>query len=327
MATVANSFITPQVVDLRRGVTSLSLRPVLEDQKRFWLRELGWDFTPSMNAIAGLVEQRDLAGFALRYGNVVVGYSYYIIEDRKGIIGDLHLLEPFRNVDNESLLMEASLRDLMSIEGIRRIEAQLMSLTDPFQRQYPLPEFNQNYQREVMEAPLPTRFDLTPRDSTPGAAILSWNQNMMEEAGDLMARSYAGHIDSRINDQYRSASVARRFLQSIVEHPGCGSFAESASYVAFGTASRRMEGMSLASLVGPGGGHITQICVSPEARRNRVGYRLLESSMASLMRLGCNRVSLSVTSWNREAISLYEQMGFVRRRSFTAAIWEGFPVR
>jgi ribosomal protein S18 acetylase RimI-like enzyme len=45
------------------------------------------------------------------------------------------------------------------------------------------------------------------------------------------------------------------------------------------------------------------------------------------MRLGCNRVSLSVTSWNREAISLYQQMGFVRRRSFTAAIWEGFAGR
>ncbi len=323
MASLASSFLAPQVVDLRR-VSSLSLSPVLEDQKQFWLRELGWDFTPSMTAIVNLVDQRDLAGFALRYDNIVVGYCYYIIEDRKGIIGDLHFLEPYRSVENENLIIEASLRDLMRMEGIRRIEAQLMSLTSPFQREYPRPEFNQSYQREVMEALLAS--DRPYRHDNLGypASIVPWHERMMDDAGVLMARAYAEHVDSRINDQYRSPAVAKRFLQNIVEHPGCGTFAAMASYVAYGSATRRMEGMCLASLVGPGGGHITQICVSHEARGQRLGYRLLESSMASLQRVGCNRVSLSVTSWNREAIALYSRMGFERKRSFTAAIWEGF---
>ena len=40
--------------------------------------------------------------------------------------------------------------------------------------------------------------------------------------------------------------------------------------------------------------------------------------------VGCTRVSLTVTSWNREAIEFYRKMGFVRNRIFMAGVWEGF---
>lgn len=324
MASPAPLFCAPQIIDLRR-VSSLSLGPALEDQKRFWMAELGWDFTPSMSAIVSLVDQHDLAGFALRYGSIVVGYCYIILENRKGIIGDLHLLETYRTVENENLLIEASLNELMRMPGVRRVEAQLLSLTMPFQRVYPRAEYNQNFQREVMEMEMPAALsDLDIDDTGYAARILPWYDRMLDDAGALMARAYEEHIDSRINDQYRSAPVAKRFLQTIIEHPGCGTFAPHASYAAFGNDSRRMEGMSLASIVGPGSGHITQICVTPEARGQRLGYRLLMNSLLSLRRAGCNRVSLSVTSSNREAIRLYSRVGFTRKRTFTAAIWEGF---
>jgi ribosomal protein S18 acetylase RimI-like enzyme len=322
MATAA-SFITPQVVDLRR-VSSVSLGPVLEEQKTMWLQELGWDFTPSMAAIVSLVDQRELAGFALRFGNGVVGYCYYIVEDRKGIIGDLHVLEAYRTVENENLIIEAALRELMRMDGIRRVEAQLMNLADPIHRIYPFSDFNRNFQRQVMELAIAADRPYHQDNRGFPANIVPWHERMMEDAGDLMARAYANHVDSRINDQYRSAPIARRFLQNIVDQPGCGTFAAGASFGAYGSESRRMEGMSLASLVGPGMGHITQICVSPEARGKRLGYRLLESSLASLQRIGCRRVSLSVTSWNQDAVALYTRMGFVRKRVFNAAVWEGW---
>lgn len=324
MASPATSFLAPQVVDLRR-VSSLSLGPVLEDQKQFWLSELGWDFIPSMSAIVSLVDQHDLAGFALRFGSVVVGYCYIILEGRKGIIGDLHLLEAYRTVENENLLIEASLVELMRMPGVRRVEAQLLSLTMPFQRVYPRAEYSQTFQREVLEMEIPAAWrGRTVDEDGYAAMILPWYDRMLDDAGALMARAYAGHIDSRINDQYRNAASARRFLQTIIEHPGCGTFAPHSSYVAYGSESRKMEGMSLASVVGPAGGHITQICVSEEARGQRLGYRLLMHSLLSLRRAGCSRASLSVTSSNREAIRLYSQVGFTRKRTFTAAVWEGF---
>jgi ribosomal protein S18 acetylase RimI-like enzyme len=323
VAAASHTFPSPQVVDLRR-LSSLQMAAVLEDQRRTLLQELGWDFTPSMTVIRSLIDQHDLAGYALRHSGSIVGYCYFIIEEHKGILGDLHLLEPFRTVDNENLIIEACLRELVRIPGITRVEAQIVLLTAPFERNFPLPEHLRNFQREVME------IDLTAERPSPvlhggfPANIVPWHDHMLDNAGQLMASAYDGHIDSRVNDQYRNADIARRFLQSIIDHPGCGSFSSAASFAAYGSETRRLEGMSLASLVGPAMGHITQICVSPQARGRRLGFRLLDSSLHHLQRLGCRRASLSVTSWNREAMDLYRRMGFQRKRLFSAAVWYGF---
>jgi ribosomal protein S18 acetylase RimI-like enzyme len=39
---------------------------------------------------------------------------------------------------------------------------------------------------------------------------------------------------------------------------------------------------------------------------------------------GCRKTSLTVTASNREAIKLYEDVGFTTVRSFYAYVWEGF---
>ena len=39
-----------------------------------------------------------------------------------------------------------------------------------------------------------------------------WTERRQDEAAQLIASAYRGHIDSEINDQYRSAEGARRFL-------------------------------------------------------------------------------------------------------------------
>lgn len=315
-----------EVVDLRR-ISALALGPVLEDQKRLWLRELGWDFTPSMAAIVSLVDEAQLAGFALRYGHVVVGYCYYIMEERKGIIGDVHLMESFRTVENENRLLDASIREMIRKGVARRVESQLMWLTSPFDRTYPFAEFGRSFQREVMEVALPGDAQYPEARRRDGELdVVLWQNAMVEDAGGLLARAYAGHVDSRVNDQYRTGAIAARFLQNIVEHPGCGMFAHLASYAAYssGGAGRRMEGVSLASTVGVGAGHVTQICVSPEWRGTGLGYRLLRASLESLRKAGCRRASLSVTTVNEPARSLYVQMGFARKRLFPASVWEGF---
>ena len=97
-----------------------------------------------------------------------------------------------------------------------------------------------------------------------------WYDHYQDAAAQLIAAAYAGHIDSRINDQYRTSAGARRFLHNIVQYPGCGAFYRPASFAAFEGVSGRLCGMSLASLVAPEAGHITQICV---ARGPRHGGR------------------------------------------------------
>jgi ribosomal protein S18 acetylase RimI-like enzyme len=152
----------------------------------------------------------------------------------------------------------------------------------------------------------------------------TWTENRQEEAAQLIANSYRGHVDSDINDQYRSTSGARKFLMNIVQYPGCGAFYAPASYVAFQPAGGRIGGVCLSSLVSSDTGHITQVCVLPAMRGMGIGYELLRRALCSLGRYPCRTASLTVTSSNAHAIELYESMGFHTARQFAAHVWEGF---
>ena len=106
-----------------------------------------------------------------------------------------------------------------------------------------------------------------------------WSDHYQEAAAQSIAAAYVGHIDSRINDQYRSGAGARRFLYNITQSPGCGVFFRPASYVALEAVSGRLCGISLTSLVSAGCGHITQICVTPSVRGTGIGHALLRQSL------------------------------------------------
>jgi ribosomal protein S18 acetylase RimI-like enzyme len=110
---------------------------------------------------------------------------------------------------------------------------------------------------------------------------------------------------------------------NIVQYPGCGSFFAPASWAAE-YPKGELAGISLASLVAPEVGHITQICVSPADRKTGVGYELMRRSLRSLAEHGCEKASLTVTSANQEAIQLYQRIGFRSIRRFAAYVWEGF---
>jgi ribosomal protein S18 acetylase RimI-like enzyme len=82
--------------------------------------------------------------------------------------------------------------------------------------------------------------------------------------------------------------------------------------------------VSLASLVAPDCGHITQICVAPEVQGTGVGYELLRQSLTTLRDVRCRAASLTVTAANTQAVALYERVGFETIRRFSAFVWEGF---
>jgi ribosomal protein S18 acetylase RimI-like enzyme len=151
-----------------------------------------------------------------------------------------------------------------------------------------------------------------------------WTERYQEETAQLIASAYRGHIDSQINDQYRSTAGARRFLFNIVQYPGCGTFFQPASWVAFQRETGRVCGASLASLVAGDVGHITQICVAPWMQGWGVGYELLRRSLESLEEARARKVSLTVTAANQGAVRLYERVGFQLVRQFPALVWEGF---
>lgn len=306
-----------QTVDLR-SIDADALAPVLAEQIASWKNELDWDFTPSANLVRRFVQIHALAGSALVSHGQVIGYCYYVCEDGKGLIGDLYVLKQQRSLEFESALFQSSLDAMWQTPGVQRVESQLLMLMDAGHRHVPYKNWLRSFPRFFLEAPLAPR--LSPRRLSPSIAIGAWTEAWQEATGRLIAGAYQNHIDSQINDQYRSPMGARRFLTNIVQYPGCGSFFAPASFAATGEGA--LCGASLASLVSFDVGHITQVCVAPSWQGTGLGYELMRRSMEALAAHGCRAVSLTVTEANESALRLYRNMGFLPRRAFSAYVWE-----
>jgi ribosomal protein S18 acetylase RimI-like enzyme len=338
MAAARSDRQSDSLVDVHE-LTGHQISTLLEEEISEWRRSLDWDFAASSELVRRFVEMRALTGYALMDSTGVAGYSYYVVEEGKGLIGDLYVRAAQRTTERENLLLATVLDALWKTPGTTRVEAQLLMLgsmtlgpnrsgtgSAPGVRPMPFAQWFHNYPRLFLEAPFgpglsPRAINLAPRQLS-NAVILPWSERRQEEAARCIAAAYQGHIDSQINDQYRSVAGAGRFLTNIVQFPGCGSFFGPASYVAEDRDTRTLCGLCLASMVADGVGHITQVCVDPAHRGTGLGYELLRRSLLSLAARACRSVSLTVTADNQSAISLYERMGFRTRRSFSAFVWE-----
>jgi ribosomal protein S18 acetylase RimI-like enzyme len=308
------------MIELRR-VMPEDLKQLLEEETADWSGGLDWDFRPSAELVRRFVHMRALTGFALMRGGRLAGYSYYVCEEGKGLVGDLYIAREYRSLDAEYALLEAVLDALWRTPGIQRVEAQLMMLSAPLTREVPHRSWFRSYPRHFLEVPLAPLAKLPAREIS-NMAISPWLEARHEETARLIAASYLGHVDSQINDQYRSPTGARRFLTNIVQYPGCGSFFGAASYAASDPRTGTLHGISLASLVANDVGHVTQVCVAPSHKGIGLGYELLRRSLLALAAHGCRSASLTVTVSNEAAIRLYERMGFVKLRDFAAYVWE-----
>ncbi|HXE64809.1 MAG TPA: GNAT family N-acetyltransferase [Bryobacteraceae bacterium] len=310
-----------EIVDLRR-VPVRDLEPLLADEVEEWRRELAWDFEPSAALVRRYAGSGSLGGAALVINGQVAGYGYAVLEEPRGIIGDLYLRPQMRDPGAEAELFRSLLDALAATPRVSRMESQLMLLrpeTAELIRSTGRPV--RTFARRLMirdeasplaPAGLPEgRFRFNP-----------WEDSFLHLAGGIIAGSYKGQTDSDINSQYRSPAGARRFLGNIVEFPGCGLFHAPASFVVFDRHSGEAVGMVLASFVAEEAGHISQLCVVPGLRGAGLGRELLRRSDDVLRGNGARLVSLTVTESNAGAIALYQRSGFRSVRSFFAYTWE-----
>jgi len=312
----------PEIVDLRR-LSARDLEPLLLEEIASWRHELEWDFDKSAELVRRFVDLRALNGCASLDDGAVTGYLYYVLEENKALIGDLYIRREFRSPEREHALLDSALRSIMACPPIGRIESQLMMIRSTPDRILPRADCLNVYNRNFMRIDLPGS-TLAEGNVRRPMYIEPWTDHYQDAAAQLISSAYYGHIDSRINDQYRTPGGARKFLYNIVQYPGCGSFYRPASYAAFEAATGQLCGISLSSLVAPECGHITQICVSPAVRGTGIGHALLRRSLVNLRNAGCRSASLTVTAANEDAVQLYQRVGFSTVRQFSAYVWEGF---
>jgi ribosomal protein S18 acetylase RimI-like enzyme len=218
---------------------------------------------------------------------------------------------------------------LQSAPGVDRIESQLLmfptgALGAPFAERSFLP-----HPRLFMVADLaaPNRAQHAAGSLPTGINLEPWQPALYEPAAELIHLSYVGHVDSGINDQYRSIHGAQRFLHNIVRFPGCGIFDPESSWVLRNTRSRSNQSpellaMVLCSRVRQDSAHITQLCVSPALRGLGLGPALLNHCILGLEATGVKSLSLTVTESNDGARRLYEQYGFRVAHRFDAMVWD-----
>jgi ribosomal protein S18 acetylase RimI-like enzyme len=322
MAAVSDS---PQarIVDLRE-LRPGDLDQLLIEESQTWYETLDWDFRASAALVRRFLDMQALNGCALLINGYPVGYCYFVSEEHKGLIGDLYVMKDFVTTENESSLLETVVNRLIATPFVKRVESQLMMLRTGPAITLPQRQYVRAHPRNFMEVDLAAASQLPQRKIAQSVLIDNWTERKQDDAAGLIVSAYQGHIDSQINDQYRSPAGARRFLLNIIQYPGCGSFFQPASFVALDAATGKLVGMSLSSLVHGEIGHITQVCVTHATRGTGVGYELVRRSLEAMTRHGCRKASLTVTAANTGAILLYERMGFRKTRVFSAYVWEGF---
>ncbi|HLH09088.1 MAG TPA: GNAT family N-acetyltransferase [Terriglobales bacterium] len=316
-----------EIIDLRH-FTSADLRPLLEEETEVWSDELAWDYSSSADMILRYVDARILPGYAAVDRGRLHGYAFFVYEGNKGVIGDLYVAHQQAPNGKESpvetKLVTHVLETLQESPGVHRIEAQLLlhetgRVSSPF-----LHQGFQRYPRLFMELALEGRTGVAQVTAKPCSFELRrWQESDYQHAAALITACYRGHIDSQINDQYRTVQGALRFLNNIVRFPGCGIFDPGSSFVATDRASRNPMGLILCSRVKENIGHVTQVCVLPEYRGRKVGLALLEASAEELRKRNFKTLSLTVTAANERAVDLYKRLGFGVGKVFDAFVWEG----
>lgn len=312
-----------EILDLRH-FGSHHLRALLEHETRVWGQLMAWDYGASAEMILRYIDSKILPGYAAVEGGRVGGYAFFVYEGSKGVVGDLYADQTLgmRGEAVERLLAAHVIDTLQQSPGIHRIEAQLLPhesglLSGPF-----VQEGFQQFPRLFMHLPLKSASGLriTP---FPDIEFRRWGEQDFQSAAAVITGAYQGHIDSEINDQYRSLNGSLRFLNNIVRFPGCGNFDANASFVAVHKLTRSVIGVLLCSLVKDDVGHITQVCILPEHRGRSIGESLIALCTHELRSRNFSALSLTVTEANFKAVELYLRLGFYVQRRFDAFVWEG----
>lgn len=313
-----------EILDLRH-FSSVDLRSLLGEETQAWARLLSWDYSGSADMILRYVDAKILPGYAAVDRGRVFGYSFFVYEGSKGVIGDLYVTNGNRLPDARQVeirLLTHVIETLQQSPGIHRVEAQLLA-----------------HEANAVARPfLETGFQRHPRlfmvlafgkSATqnlpihPDVEIRPWTENDYQPSAAVITASYRGHVDAQINDQYHTLSGSLRFLNNIVRFPGCGVFDAGSSFVALDRKARSLIGLILCSRVRGDVGHVTQVCVLPEYRGRKIGESLLAATERNLRQRNFSALSLTVTEANSKAVALYRRLNFNSKRVFDAFVWEG----
>lgn len=288
---------------------------LMEEEEEAWRRELDWDFAPIRRILLSFLKRRMLPGFVLRTGRKAIGYSYFLVAQRKGVIGAVYASPPNPQETADRILSQA-ITSLKEIHNLGRIESQILPLHGLDATAIFLRHGFHSYLRHYLELDL-AHWDDAEADSEP---IIPWQSNQLALAAGVACLSYRNGIDQLICEDYGTEANCEIYLRSLVENPGCGVFLPDSSFMSL---NRHGEpsGFILTSYISPSAAMIPQIAIHPAYQGRGLGSALIRRSLHRLRAAGYSTVRLTVTGKNRRAAEWYRRLGFKNRRDFGAYVW------
>jgi ribosomal protein S18 acetylase RimI-like enzyme len=296
----------------------MSFPRLMDEEEQAWISDLGWDYSPIRQILVSFIKQKLLPGFGAVNEKELLGYTYFLVNQSKGIIGAIYASQksPFQEVVHN--LLSQTISFLKDIQKIRRIEAQIISfhgvsLTDVFINNSFL-----YYPRYYLDLNLS---DFKPAGCNTVGKLVPWNSANIHLAAEMTSTSYRDQTDAIICEDYRTVAGCESYLRSLVENPGCGIFMPEASFMCL-DGRQSPCGFVIGCRISNGVGMIPQIAVHPSYQGRGVGNALMQHSFERYKALGFHTVSLTVTKQNRRAYDWYQHLGFKIRKEFGAYVWE-----
>jgi ribosomal protein S18 acetylase RimI-like enzyme len=295
------------------------LLPLMHEEAKAWMSDLNWDYSPIRQILISYAKKKLLPGYVAVDSNNAIGYTYFLVNQAKGIVGALYVAKTDHSQKAVEELISLAISSLKDLPIIQRIEAQIL----PFNNSNLTATFVRHgfryFPRYFLDLDLHNHRKAA--RSSSALDIVPWSSAYLERAAEMSRLTYRDQIDAEICEDYRTKAGCENYLRSLIENPGCGVFVPDTSFIAVDRQGYPC-GFLLCSQISNGAAMIPQIAVHPTHQATGVGNALMTRSFERLKAMGFHSVSLTVTEQNRRAFEWYQRLGFRIRKEFGAYIWQ-----
>src|SRR5436853_471331 len=183
----AVDYLPVEIIDLRH-FGAAELRPLLMEEARLWSERMNWDYQSSAEMILRYLDSKILPGYAAVEEGKVVGYSFFVYEGSKGVVGDMFSAAHSAPDLSERLLNHVT-ETLQNSPGIHRIEAQLLlhdtrsTMASFVRRGF------RRFPRLFMSLPLRPAPEFRPSDQ-PGITLRPWAEQDFQAGANVIMQAY-----------------------------------------------------------------------------------------------------------------------------------------
>jgi len=300
-------------------VDEILLLPLMQEEEKSWMSDLCWDYSPVREILISFIKQKLLPGYVAVNNKEAIGYTYFLVNQAKGIIGALYVSRTGQSQEAVEQLLTLTISSLKDSQKVRRVEAQIM----PFNNLNLTATFIQQgftyYPRYFLD--LDIRNYRKTSEAHPLEKVIPWSSAYIEQAAEMSLHSYRNQTDAEICEDYCTKQGCESYLCSLVENPGCGIFMPETSFMALDKQGSPIAFLICSRISGEAA-MIPQIAVHPLHQGRGVGNVLMNLSFEQLKAKGFRNVSLTVTKKNRRAFEWYQRLGFKIRKEFGAFVWQ-----